>query len=78
MYFEKRASKKAKNGFTWTVVFNYEDENGITQRYKKGGFNTKKEAQDFGQRKEIELKENGGYLYKNEKTFNEIFLDNIK
>ena len=39
----KVASKKAKNGYTFKVDFRYKT-NGITTRYVKSGFLTKKEA----------------------------------
>ena len=45
MSIRKRASKKAKNGYVYEVYFPYK-QNGITYRYSKSGFKTKKEAQD--------------------------------
>lgn len=48
MYFEKRASKKSKKGYTWTVLFYYTDSSGLKKRYKKSGFETKAEAQKHG------------------------------
>lgn len=39
----KRKSKKAKNGYLYEVNFTYKV-NGITKRYWKRGFVTKKEA----------------------------------
>lgn len=41
----KVASKKAKNGYTFKVDFRYKT-NGITTRYVKSGFLTKKEAKE--------------------------------
>lgn len=48
MYVEKRTSKKSKKGYTWTVKFYYEDENGLKKRYSKSGFATKNEAMNYG------------------------------
>ena len=75
MFFEKRESKTSKNGFTWRVGFYYLDQYGIKQKYTKGGFPTKKKAQDFGEKEKIRLEENGGFRYNTNKTFNEVFLD---
>ena len=58
MSIRKRTSKKAKNGYVYEVYFNYK-ENGITQRYSKSGFSTKKEAQEHEAIKKAELKETG-------------------
>ena len=41
MSIRKRTSKKAKNGYVYEVYFNYKT-NGITNRYTKSGFKTKK------------------------------------
>lgn len=60
MYFERRASKKAKKGFTWCVKFYYEDLYGCKQRYTKSGFETKAEAQAHGLQMQEELKQTGG------------------
>lgn len=60
MYFERRASKKAKKGFTWCVKFYYEDLYGCKRRYSKSGFETKAEAQAHGLQMKEELKQTGG------------------
>lgn len=43
MAIRKRVSKKVKNGYVYEVNFTYKI-NGISYRYWKGGFKTKKEA----------------------------------
>lgn len=60
MYFEKRESKKAKKGYSWRVVINYQDpETGLTKRYSKSGFDTKAAAQKHGLEIEKELNDTG-------------------
>ncbi len=73
MYTLKRKSKKFKSGFSWSVRFNYEDSYGIVKQFSKSGFETKKQALDFGTKKKMELEENGGILYNIDKTFNEVY-----
>lgn len=45
MSIRKRTSKKAKNGYVYEVYFPYKI-NGITERYSRSGFKTKKEAKE--------------------------------
>lgn len=72
MSIRKRTSKKAKNGYVYEVYFTYK-ENGITQRYSKSGFSTKKEAQEHEAIKKAELKETGKLQKEIKKTFKEVY-----
>lgn len=58
MPIRKRTSKKAKNGIVYEVYFTYK-ENGITMRYSKSGFATKKEAKDHEALKKLKFKRQG-------------------
>lgn len=73
MRIEKRPAKKAKNGFTYRIKIDYVDRYGVKQKYSKGGFETKKEARQFGEEMEYKLKND---LIKKESgmTLNECFL----
>ena len=73
MFFEKRESKTSKNGFTWRVGFYYLDQFGNKQRYTKGGFATKKEAKEFGEKEITKIRSNCGVNYKSKKTFSQVF-----
>lgn len=57
----KRKSKKAKNGYLYEVNFTYKV-NGITKRYWKRGFVTKKEAIEHENKKRIEFEQMKDYL----------------
>ena len=72
MSIRKRASKKSKNGYVYEVYFPYKD-NGITKRYSKSGFKTKKEAQEHEALMLAELKNNGFIKKEINKTLNEVF-----
>ena len=72
MSIRKRESKKAKNGYVWETFFTYK-ENGITKRYSKSGFATKKEAQDHQATKLAELQETGKVHKEVKKTFGEVY-----
>lgn len=72
MYFEKRESKKAKKGYTWSVLFYYSDpETGLRKRYKKSGFETKADAQKHGQEAQNMLMQ--GVNPKIDKTLADVF-----
>ena len=73
MYTVKRKSKTSKNGYSYSILFNYFDCYGQKKQFSKSGFETKKQANEYGAKKKIELEENGGILYNTEKTFNEVF-----
>ncbi|MFR7592463.1 MAG: tyrosine-type recombinase/integrase [Longibaculum sp.] len=77
MSIRKRESKKAKNGFIYEVYFRYE-ENGVSKRYSKSGFVTKKEAQMHEIMKLAEIKENGKLSAEIKKTLNEVFEEFIE
>lgn len=77
MSIRKRMSKKAKNGYVYEVYFTYK-ENGITQRYSKSGFSTKKEAQEHETLMKAELKESGKIQKEVKKTFREVYDEFLK
>nr|WP_295684699.1 Arm DNA-binding domain-containing protein [uncultured Lachnoclostridium sp.] len=72
MSIRKRASKKAKNGYVYEVYFPYK-QNGITYRYSKSGFKTKKEAQDHEALMLAEVKEKGKINKDSAKTLNQVY-----
>ena len=72
MSIRKRTSKKAKNGYVYEVYFPYK-QNGVTERYSKSGFKTKKEAQEHEALMLAELKNNGSIKKEINKTLNEVF-----
>lgn len=72
MSIRKRASKKAKNGYVYEVYFNYKT-NGITNRYTKSGFKTKKEAQEHEALMLAEVKEKGKINKDSAKTLNQVY-----
>jgi len=74
MYFQKRQRKK---GTVWTVYIEYKDIYGVKQRYSKGGFKTKKEAQKHGLEMESKLLK-GVDIKQKRYTLNEIFDDYMK
>lgn len=55
MTVRKRASKKAKKGFTYTVDFRYKDKYGVSRRFTKSGFLTSREAKNYEIEKRTEL-----------------------
>ena len=77
MSIRKRTSKKAKNGYVYEVYFPYKV-NGITERYSKSGFKTKKEAQEHEALMLADLKENGKIKKTVNKTFNDVYNEFIK
>lgn len=72
MSIRKRESKKTKNGIVYEVYFNYK-ENGITRRYSKSGFLTKKEAADHQAMMLAELQDTGKINKKTKKTFKQVY-----
>lgn len=68
----KRKKKKAKNGYVYEVNFTYKV-NGISQRYWKSGFETKKEALNHEAIKKAELQEYGNITKNCKKTLNEVY-----
>lgn len=70
----KRKKKKAKNGYVYEVNFSYKV-NGISQRYWKSGFETKKEALDHEALKKAELQEYGNIIKICKKTLNDVFVE---
>lgn len=77
MSIRKRPSKKAKNGYVYEVYFPYK-QNGITMRYSKSGFKTKKEAQEHEALTLASLKENGSIKKEINKTLNEVFSEFVE
>lgn len=76
MRFDKRKSKKAKSGYTWRVTFEYKDAYGVSQRYSKSGFPTKKAAEAHGLEMQAELEK--GIDIKAEKTLDDVFEEWLK
>lgn len=77
MSIRRRTSKKAKNGYVYEVYFPYK-QNGITMRYSKSGFKTKKEAQEHEALTLASLKENGSIKKVINKTLNEVFSEFVE
>ena len=77
MSIRRRTSKKAKNGYVYEVYFPYK-QNGITMRYSKSGFKTKKEAQEHEALTLASLKENGSIKKEINKTLNEVFSEFVE
>ena len=74
MSIRKRQSKKAKNGYVYEVDFYYQV-HGITKRYTKSGFITKKEAANHIALKKVELQETGVIKKETKITFGEVFYE---
>ena len=55
MSIRSRPSKKAKSGYTYQVYFPYLDSTGERRIYRRGGFKSRKEAQDHEVRKKKEI-----------------------
>ena len=72
MAVRKRPSKKAKSGYTYQVYFDYKDKYGITGSYVKGGFATKKSAENHEILKRSELITDGKLI-----NINEISVDQV-
>lgn len=72
MSIRKRTSKKAKNGYVYEVYFPYKI-NGITERYSRSGFKTKKEAQEHEALMLAEVKEKGKINKDSAKTLNQVY-----
>ncbi len=71
MSIRKKPSKKAKNGYVYEVNFTYKI-NGVSHRYWKGGFKTKKEAQDHENQKRMEFA-NSTTVFECHKTLKEVY-----
>ena len=74
MYFQKRQRKK---GIVWTVYIDYKDIYGRKQTYSKGGFKTKREAQEHGLKIENKILK-GVDIKQKRYTLNEVFEDYMK
>lgn len=77
MPIRKRTSSKAKNGIVYEVYFTYK-QNGITMRYSKSGFATKKEAKDHEALKKAEVQETGRIKKEIKKTLFEVYNEFIE
>lgn len=74
MAINKVKSKKAKNGFTYRVRFDYKDiHTGVKKTYSKSGFITKKEAQDHESYMKNHIMENGELKKNTEKNFGLVY-----
>lgn len=78
MSIRKRPSKKTKSGYTYQVYFPYVDEDGVSKKFIKGGFTTKKEAQEYEVLKRKEIKDYGSYSFTAHLTFNDVFEEYMK
>lgn len=72
MAIRKRVSKKVKNGYVYEVNFTYKI-NGISYRYWKGGFKTKKEAQEHENLKRMEFANDMNRVQNCNKTLKEVY-----
>lgn len=72
MTIRERESKK--HGKVYEVYFNYK-EDGVTRRYSKSGFFTRKAAKEHGILKQAELKQNGKLKKEVNISLNEVFYD---
>ena len=72
MSIRKRESKKAKNGYVYEVRFTYSD-HGITKRYQKSGFQSKKEAEAHESFMRVQIEKHDGVKKETKKTLNEVF-----
>lgn len=68
----KRKSKTSKQGYLYEVNFTYKD-HGITKRYFKGGFTTKKAALDHETSKKSEIQKYGSIKKEVKKTFEDVY-----
>lgn len=67
-----KRKKKNNKGFTFEVNFTYKD-NGITKRYFKGGFHTKKEALNHEIMMKAQVQEKGTIKKEVKKTFEDVY-----
>lgn len=72
MAIRKRVSKKVKNGYVYEVNYTYKT-NGISYRYWKGGFRTKKEAQEHENLKRMEFVNGMNRVQDCNKTLKEVY-----
>ncbi|WP_455684363.1 tyrosine-type recombinase/integrase [Thomasclavelia sp.] len=72
MSIRRRVSKKARNGYVYEVYFTYK-KNGVSTRYSKSGFATKKEAQEHESFKLAEVQKNGKLKRNMTKTLDEVY-----
>lgn len=73
MGIRKNSKAKAKNGYVYEVSVVYKDLYGVSQRYWKSGFETKKEALEHEGYICNEIKMNGTLYKECEKTLNEVY-----
>lgn len=73
MAIRARASKSKKSGKVYEVYFTYKNSLGVTERYSRSGFSTKKEALEHEALKRAEYVKKGDLIRNNRKTFCEVF-----
>lgn len=73
MGIRKKPKAKAKNGYVYEVSIAYTDLYGVSQRYWKSGFETKKEALEHEASIRNEIKMNGLIHKECDKTLNEVY-----
>lgn len=67
--------RKGKKGITYQVYFPYKNELGISCIYRKGGFNTKREAKAHETLLKAQIAKNGYLTQECELTLNHVFKD---
>lgn len=67
--------REGKKGITYQVYFPYKNELGISCIYRKGGFNTKKEAKAHETLLKAQIAKNGYLTQECELTLNHVFKD---
>lgn len=72
MSIRKVPNKRAKSGYKYQVYFTYRI-NGVSYRYWKGCFDTKKEAQEHENQKKIEFANMDSYVADCKKTLKEVY-----
>lgn len=73
MSIRSRPSKKAKSGYTYQVYFPYIDSTGERRIYRRGGFRTRKEAQEHEVKKKKEIIDYGCLDVNDSLTVSEAF-----
>lgn len=73
MWIEQVPSKKNKKGYVYQITFRYTDIYGRVKKHKKSGFQTKKEAKQYAEKKQKELEDSGGVSPNCKVTIGEAF-----
>lgn len=73
MSIRKRESKKIKQGFTYQVYFPYKDSYGVSRKYTKSGFKTKKDALEHESAMKVEVSKHKDLVENLSVSLNEVF-----